>query len=282
MKKLILYSLLFSIVFLPNTQKAQTFNFQINQSSNCWSFSNQTVSAVVTSTIPGATSYVFTVAVSPVSSCAAPSITNTASNGSSCVIFFPCCGVYTISCCVFVGAFPFSYPVMHTTTLACGQGGALSVTNTAQNTTLCAGSPATISVSGSETYTWSNGSNSSSIVVTPSTSTCYSLTAVSLTGCRKDTLSQCVQVKSCTDINSLDKENFSAVVYPNPAKNNVVVSSAEPYAVRYSIITITGSEVIKGNFTERKTLDISTLPAGIYLFKFSHGKTEIYRKLIIE
>lgn len=282
MKKLTHYTLMIFLALLPGIQRAQTFNFQINQSSNCFSFSNQTVSAVVTNTVPGATSYVFTVAVSPVSSCAAPTISNTTSNGSSCLITFACCGTYTIICSAFNGTTLVGLPVLHTTTLACSLPGALSFTNSAQNTTLCAGSSATISVSGSQSYTWSNGSNSHSIVVSPGTSTCYSLTAFSQVSCREDTLTQCVQVRSCTDFAAHAREKFSAAVYPNPAKNDVTLSSLEPNSIKYTVIDITGSEIMKGYFTESKTVDVSTLPAGIYFFKFGNGKAEIYRKLIIE
>ena len=52
------------------------------------------------------------------------------------------------------------------------------------NTILCAGNSATLNATGADSYTWSTSSNTSSIVVTPTASTTYSLTGEDLTtGC---------------------------------------------------------------------------------------------------
>lgn len=48
---------------------------------------------------------------------------------------------------------------------------------------ICTGQLATISATGATTYTWSNGSNSSSITVSPTTTTIYTLTASSIPNC---------------------------------------------------------------------------------------------------
>jgi N-acetylneuraminic acid mutarotase/aspartokinase-like uncharacterized kinase len=48
---------------------------------------------------------------------------------------------------------------------------------------VCAGSSATLGVTGASTYTWSTGSNSTSIVITPSVNTTYTVTGTSVSGC---------------------------------------------------------------------------------------------------
>ena len=54
------------------------------------------------------------------------------------------------------------------------------------STLLCTSSSVTLTASGADTYTWVGGSNSASIVVTPTISSSYSLTGTSLTtGCSK-------------------------------------------------------------------------------------------------
>lgn len=51
----------------------------------------------------------------------------------------------------------------------------LAVSISASSTSLCAGSSATLAASGANSYTWSNGSNGTSIVVSPSVSSNYTL-----------------------------------------------------------------------------------------------------------
>jgi len=48
---------------------------------------------------------------------------------------------------------------------------------------ICLGNSATLSASGMQTYTWNTGSNASSIIVTPSITTTYTLSATNNTGC---------------------------------------------------------------------------------------------------
>lgn len=52
------------------------------------------------------------------------------------------------------------------------------VANAGTDQTICAGSQATLNASGGNTYSWSNGSSSASIVVSPSVTTTYTLTAI--------------------------------------------------------------------------------------------------------
>ncbi len=53
----------------------------------------------------------------------------------------------------------------------------------AGNNTVCAGSPANLSASGATSYNWSNGSSTSSIAVSPTANTNYSVTGTSSLGC---------------------------------------------------------------------------------------------------
>lgn len=48
---------------------------------------------------------------------------------------------------------------------------------------LCSGNSATLTVSGANTYTWSTGANSSSVVISPTVNTSYTLTGTDLNGC---------------------------------------------------------------------------------------------------
>lgn len=50
-------------------------------------------------------------------------------------------------------------------------------------TTLCSGSSATLTVSGANTYTWSTGANNSTVVISPTVNTTYTLTGTDGNGC---------------------------------------------------------------------------------------------------
>jgi hypothetical protein len=77
-----------------------------------------------------------------------------------------------------------SASIAPTVTLS-GHGGAggtsISIATTA--TTVCAGSPLTLSSNGFNTYSWSNGSSNDSITVTPANTSTYTLNAVDNFGC---------------------------------------------------------------------------------------------------
>lgn len=60
---------------------------------------------------------------------------------------------------------------------------ALPVLTIYGNSTICSGSPTSINVSGANTFTWSNASNSPTITVTPSITTTYSVIGKDLNNC---------------------------------------------------------------------------------------------------
>lgn len=63
----------------------------------------------------------------------------------------------------------------------------------------------------------------------------------------------------------------SMVVYPNPAANQLYVEGLETNGV-YSLIDIQGKHVIEDDFEPNETIDISSLPTGIYQLKISTNK----------
>jgi len=64
---------------------------------------------------------------------------------------------------------------------------------------ICNGGSTTLTAIGATSYTWSNSSNNNSIVVSPTTSTCYSISATNTNGCVGSTLS-CVNVSALPNV----------------------------------------------------------------------------------
>lgn len=280
MKKIYTPFLLCLLMILPALMPAQAFNFTTTQQSNCWDFNNNTINAAVTSTAPGANNYSF-VAIASGTNCQ-PTYTNMTPNGSSVTIIFPCCGVYTITCIPFANLVPVGVPIVKTATLGCPNGtGPFGVISNPASNTICAGFSLTLSTpTPVGTYTWSNGATGSSIVITPTASTCYSVTRSY--SCRIDTASKCITVNLCTGLGKTGSGNEYVSVFPNPAKEMVVMTSQEGLFTRYSLLDITGRELIHGSFRGSHTLDVSQLSRGIYILKFDSGSKTQIRKIVVD
>lgn len=82
------------------------------------------------------------------------------------------------------------YSVTGTTAAGCNSTamGTISVTSLpsviATSTAVCTGNAAVLSASGASTYSWSNGVTTSTISVTPTTNTSYTVTGIATTGCK--------------------------------------------------------------------------------------------------
>jgi len=83
-----------------------------------------------------------------------------------------------------------NYSVVGTTSAGCTPSAIVSVSvnslptlSIAGTTTLCAGQSINITASGANTYTWSNNSNNSSITISPTISSSYSVSGTSTAGC---------------------------------------------------------------------------------------------------
>jgi hypothetical protein len=84
---------------------------------------------------------------------------------------------------------------------------------------------------------------------------------------------------SLVNVDQLKYDGF--VIYPNPVSNSFVISSGIP-PKSVSIINLTGQTVFISNEinNKNKALDVSNLPAGIYLVKAIIGKRVFTTKMI--
>ena len=108
-----------------------------------------------------------------------------------------------------------------------------SVTITPSNSTLCSGNSATLTVSGANTYSWSNSSTSSVVVVSPTLTTTYSVTG-SATGCPDSNGSQLITVNPTPSVNIT--ANNSTICVGSPV--NLTASGASSYTWNTSATTL--------------------------------------------
>jgi hypothetical protein len=161
-----------------------------------------------------------------------------------------------------------------TTTIAVSN--SITVSASVSNPTICAGESTTITTTGAATYTWSTGSNSTSIVVSPTTTTSYSVSGQN--GSCSGNASLSIVVDPCTGI----KENNGDVyflIYPNPS--NQIVNIEVENISGLQIIDVLGKIVFEGKLQKlNNTINISNLSNGVYYFKIKQGDANSTRKII--
>lgn len=186
-------------------------------------------------------------------------------------------------------AFTTTYSVMGTNNLGCEslvpaistvvvQPGPVIVI--AGPSTLCAGQQVTLNALGATNYTWSNGSNSTSIVVTPLTGTTYSVSGIApgKICMGQDTLS--ITVFTCTGLPENGTQS-SWMLYPNPAGNLLVVESGSGSYKIIQIVDAEGRLVLEQNGNEQKMyLDLTQVQPGFYLVHLIEGDLRETRKII--
>ncbi len=85
------------------------------------------------------------------------------------------------------------------------------------------------------------------------------------------------QSLAVTNITSTGLSIPSLRIFPNPAYNSLSISS--PEEVEYKLSTLSGITYLTGKIIE-DTIDISQLPAGVYLLEISKGKDTEYIKIL--
>jgi len=150
----------------------------------------------------------------------------------------------------------------------------LSVSST--NSLLCSGETSTLSVLGATSYTWSDNSNGTDVVVTPTVTTNYSVTGMDPNGCSNTTVFT-QSVSTCTGIEQINFNSNSVLVFPNPNNGEFTIQSQIG-----DVVYITNElgqiiETIELNQQNNFSYKVTQLSSGIY---FLVGKT-IKQKVIV-
>lgn len=196
------------VTFLFSSQlQAQAFSGTITPASACV---GQTIMVGITSGQPSTTSYSFATGMGTFTPVSSSVIAVTATN----------CGVQTVTCFALNGN-SIVNTLVFTATVVCP---GLTVSPPTQ--TICEGAPASLTVSGASSYTWSNGQNSSVINPTPLASTTFSVIGNQNT---------CMASASITVKSISISANFTAAC----AGNSVILtaSGSSPYIWTGSTLT---------------------------------------------
>ena len=141
---------------------------------------------------------------------------------------------------------------------------------------ICKGDKATYTVSGGSSYTWFNNTSASTLTLSPTTNTVYSVSAT-INGC---TLSKTfsVSVNPCTDINSLTKGVYLKV-FPNPFSNFIKLETSQN--CNLLIIDINGQQVLESKLLAGENeINTETLKAGVYSLHINGLNGAAYSRLV--
>lgn len=151
------------------------------------------------------------------------------------------------------------------------------ITVSASNNTICAGQSVTLSVSGASNYSWSTASTSSTLIVSPTVSTTYTVYGQS-DGCNSDTLSVSVNVFTCTALEqNRIQDHFS--IFPNPTNDQITIFSDRE--LEYELTNVIGEIVLKGVIQPGEgKINVSEFPKGVYFIHTYDLGTKATHKII--
>ena len=148
--------------------------------------------------------------------------------------------------------------------------------------TICAGSTTTLTASGASTFTWSTGSNSTSIAVTPSATTTYTL-AGSTGTCSAPPAMFTVSVNVCTSLSENAISSSDMSVSPNPTRGEVTIHVNTNEYKSIKIMDVAGRVVYETETFENSfKTDLSNYAPGIYIGVIKTGNSTGRVKIIKE
>ena len=155
---------------------------------------------------------------------------------------------------------------------------ALPILNVTGSHTLCPGQQGSLTVSGANTYTWSNGAFTSSVVLNPSVTTVYTVSGTfTASGCSSSKTFTVLR-SGCTGMEDYKAETLLKV-FPNPFQTSFTIDSKKSGTLLVFNalgITVTRYPLNPG----LNTIVLQGFSSGIYLLKLEGAHTTGYLKII--
>ncbi len=148
--------------------------------------------------------------------------------------------------------------------------------------TICTGSSVSIVASGAQTYSWSNGMTSATIMVSPASSTTYTVTGFANT-CSSNGLVT-VATSPCTGIDEAANALANYPTYPNPFTNELRVINPSALAIKVLMFDALGRQALTESAEAYSQLVIETnqFERGIYILHLVTESGTVSKKLIKE
>lgn len=157
-----------------------------------------------------------------------------------------------------------------------------SVSVVTSSNPICSGSQsATLTASGSNSYTWNTNSTASSIVVSPTVNTNYTVWSTNANGCGSASITQSVSI--CNGIIEQTRSS-NVLIYPNPSTGIFKIQMSNKIDNgEVNIYNSIGQLILNEKIKENQEIDLSKFSKGYYIFVIrSEGKQIHSEKIIIQ
>jgi hypothetical protein len=263
-----------TISLIPtNTSTYSAMGTDANGCTNVSSLVTVTVNPIPTLTIVSSATEV----------CSGTGITLTA-NGATSYLWN---GTATTSIVNFTPNVNTSYSVVGTNSFACSSSTVILITVNALptiaitgSTLICIGETTILNVSGANTYTWNGGNNTTSLIVTPTISTSYSVSGTNAKGCKANSNIK-VNLSDCTGLTSVSA-NSKISLYPNPTSGNLTLELLDPTDATITIRNILGQLVMTKKAELITNISLNDFNNGMYYITITKNNTVIYNSSIIK
>jgi len=146
---------------------------------------------------------------------------------------------------------------------------------------ICIGGTDTLTADGATTYIWNTGANTTSIPVTLTVTTTFTVEGTDGNGCQN--MASVTQSVSTTCYEGIERYSNSAnvSVYPNPSNGNFVITTTENTNT-IMVTDILGNELVSINPTGTTTnVNLSAQPSGVYFIKVTANGAQTVKRIII-
>jgi hypothetical protein len=159
----------------------------------------------------------------------------------------------------------------------------LPTVNVATNASIiCTGQSATITANGANTYSWNTTSTNTTIVVSPTINTTYTVMGTDANNCQNfSVITQSVSL--CTGIGMQDLTG-SIIIYPNPSEGIFSIQcNSISEDINIKVYNTLGQLILEQKSKQENTvIDLSAYAAGLYYLKVRTQNSEETIKLIKE
>jgi PKD repeat protein len=150
----------------------------------------------------------------------------------------------------------------------------------AGNFTICNGQSTTLTATGADTYSWSNSSLSASVVLSPTSTSVYSVTASNTINACSASKTVSITVSKCLGFNTEGMDDVNFRIYPNPNYGDITVETEGQ--ITLDLFDALGRNVLRQNFKEGiHQLSLEGFKKGLYTAVIICGSNRYIHKLAL-
>jgi PKD repeat protein len=161
----------------------------------------------------------------------------------------------------------------------------VNITNTAPSLsvsgsfTVCKGEKRIYTVSGANTYTWNNNANTTTVSLTNTVTTSYTVSGTNTTTSCKGSKIFTVVVKPCTGIETLNEVEVQVNIYPNPAEKLLHIENR--VITRIQLLNHQGQLLIDEVFEPgQNVVDLIKYEDGVYFMRIINNSGSSTRRFV--